>query len=381
MPSLAIAALGLAGLIAAGLMEPYVAGIKPGRGSDTVLSAPQNASPLVVFTTVALGGFRGLAIDLLWTRVNMLQDDGDYVEIAQLSDWITRLNPLLPAVWDFHSFNMAYNISAMSPSPQDRWRWISSGIRMLRNQAIIYNPHEPQLYDRLCRIYKHKLIDREDPARSYYRVAWATEMADVFGDAAADSSRYTSSPQSMLRLRDEYKLDPAVMIAIEKAYGPLDWRLPETHIIYWATCGIGESSSPTNLSFDLMICEAMGEAFSNGRVVDFRPHEKVLTTDIRADLLTKTITVLESTAAHRGYSLGARTGFGGFYRYFLRNAIVLLHERQLNQQVDIIFHILKDQLHDEGTDRPVNDYIAGIRAAQTSQLPTNNRDPVPTTGQ
>ena len=34
----------------------------------------QNAPPLLAFTTVALGGFRGLISNLLWIRANDLQD-------------------------------------------------------------------------------------------------------------------------------------------------------------------------------------------------------------------------------------------------------------------------------------------------------------------
>lgn len=339
--------------------------MSPGRRDGTILTAPQNASPLVVFTTVALGGFRGLAIDLLWAKVCILQDDGDYVEIAQLSDWITKLNPLLPTVWDFHSFNMAYNISAMSSSPQDRWRWIAGGIRMLRDEALVYNPHEPALYDRLCRIYKHKMVDRAEIGRTYYRIAWAQEMTDLFGGPGPDFRRFATEPRSALRMQNDYKLDPALMMDVDKTYGPMDWRLPESHIVYWATRGIRESISATNLAFDLMICETMGEVFMNGLVVDFRPSDNILTTDIRADLLSKTLITLETTAAQRGYSLAATTGFGGFYRDFLRRAIVLLSDKKLNGQADTLFRILKDQLHDAGTDQPLVDYIAAIRSTQT----------------
>ena len=369
IPSTAIAAIGLAGLVAAGFLEPLLTRMRPGQQENTVLTAPQNASPLVVFTTVALGGFRGLAIDLLWARVNILQDEGDYVEIAQLSDWITKLNPLLPAVWDFHSFNMAYNISAMSSSPQDRWHWIASGIRMLRDEALVYNPHEPMLCDRLCRIYKHKMVDRAEAGRMYYRVAWAQEMTELFGGPGPDFHKLTTEPQSALRLRNDYKLDPAVMMDVDKTYGPVDWRLPESHILYWATRGIRESVSSTNLSFDLMICETMSEVFMNGRIVDFRPADNILATDIRSDLLSKTLVTLETAASDRGYSLTAETGFGGFYRNFLRRALVLLADKELNKEADTVFVVLRDKLHDKGTDRPLSEYIAAIRPAQRHSIP------------
>ncbi|UKI31843.1 MAG: hypothetical protein L6W00_29730 [Lentisphaeria bacterium] len=36
----------------------------------------KNAPPMVVFTTVALGSFRGLVADLLWLRAGALQEKG-----------------------------------------------------------------------------------------------------------------------------------------------------------------------------------------------------------------------------------------------------------------------------------------------------------------
>ena len=41
----------------------------------------KNAPPMVVFTTVALGSFRGLVADLLWLRAGSLQEQGNYFEM------------------------------------------------------------------------------------------------------------------------------------------------------------------------------------------------------------------------------------------------------------------------------------------------------------
>ena len=49
----------------------------------------KNAPPVVVFTTVALGSFRGLVADLLWLRAGALQEKGNYFEMVQLARWIT----------------------------------------------------------------------------------------------------------------------------------------------------------------------------------------------------------------------------------------------------------------------------------------------------
>ena len=41
----------------------------------------EGAPPLVAFTTVALGGFRGIIADFLWFRAMALQDEGKYFDV------------------------------------------------------------------------------------------------------------------------------------------------------------------------------------------------------------------------------------------------------------------------------------------------------------
>src|SRR5512138_372930 len=55
----------------------------------------ENAPPVLAFTTVALGGFRGLISNALWMRATDLQDEEKFFEMAQLADWITKLEPHL----------------------------------------------------------------------------------------------------------------------------------------------------------------------------------------------------------------------------------------------------------------------------------------------
>src|SRR6186713_1904420 len=87
----------------------------------------ENAPPVLAFTTVALGGFRGLISNALWIRANELQDEDKFFEMAQLSDWITKLEPHFVQVWLVQAWNMAYNISVKFTDYADRWRWVKRG--------------------------------------------------------------------------------------------------------------------------------------------------------------------------------------------------------------------------------------------------------------
>ena len=53
----------------------------------------ENLPPALAFTTVVLGGFRGLIANILWVRAMQMQEDGKFFEMAQLGDWITKLQP------------------------------------------------------------------------------------------------------------------------------------------------------------------------------------------------------------------------------------------------------------------------------------------------
>ncbi len=75
----------------------------------------ENAPPAVAFTSVALGGFRGLVADYLWLRSSKMQDEGNYFEMVQLADWIVKLQPRYTTSHAFLAWNMAYG------STSTRW--------------------------------------------------------------------------------------------------------------------------------------------------------------------------------------------------------------------------------------------------------------------
>ena len=127
----------------------------------------EGAPPLVAFTTVALGGFRGIIADFLWFRAMALQDEGKYFEMVQLASWIMKLQPKSTATAAYLGWNMAYNISVTYSMPEDRWRWVNKGID-LYHEALQYNPNDPVLYKELGWIYQHKLGNILDDAQRYY---------------------------------------------------------------------------------------------------------------------------------------------------------------------------------------------------------------------
>jgi hypothetical protein len=227
----------------------------------------ENAPPLVAFTTVAMGGFRGIVADILWLRSVELQEEGRYFELVQLADWITKLEPRFTSVWAYHAWNLAYNVSVLFNDPRDRWRWVSNGMKLLRDEGIVYNPDDARLLHELGWIFQHKIGGDTDQAHPFYKRAWALEMRELFDGPAPDYAFCTANPDdpAVRRLREEYKLEPRVMEEIDEARGPLDWRLPQAHAIYWATLSRAAAVEDFDAkAAERMIFQSLADAFRRG---------------------------------------------------------------------------------------------------------------------
>jgi hypothetical protein len=245
----------------------------------THAEALENAPPVLAFTTVALGGFRGLISNLLWMRASQLQEDDKYFEMMQLADWITKLEPHFPQVWVFQAWNMAYNITVKFKDFGDRWRWLNAGISLLRDEGLKYNPNDVLIYRELAWFFQHKMGANLDDASVYYKEQWADQMAEVLGRTNEVNLDELINPKTddqkrrAALLRDKFKMDPAFMKYVDERWGPLEWRLPEAHAIYWAALGLDEAARHPNKvnKDDLMqlrrvIYQSMLLSFQRGRL-------------------------------------------------------------------------------------------------------------------
>lgn len=287
--------------------------------------------PHVAIVTAALGTFRGLAVDILWARADHLQTEGEFYEAQTLAQWITTLQPRFQRVWGFQAWNLAWNITAATQIPAERWAWVSRGIELLRARGIPLNPQAANLYFDLAWIFQNKIGRIGDKDHWYYKARLAAEMQEVVGkmiagrttaevidrlrtirdapatleqlrarapgieralrvleasDVEPDEEFLRMLGRVMMRLSsldaqvlgdvpfptgtnlavieamrsdpelsaavfdhlvphlqrrvlvDRYHMDPALMVEVMERYGPLDWRHPDAHGIYWSECGV-----------------------------------------------------------------------------------------------------------------------------------------------
>ena len=164
-------------LIAGGMQLDFINRQRQDMG--LIIDTPENIPPSLAFATIATGAFRGLVVDVLWMRADKLKDEGQFFDARQLAEWITILQPRFASVWEFHAWNMAYNISVAIPAtqPDQRWRWVRNGYELLRDEAIDkYKLKNITLYRELARIFQHKIGGVSDDAHKYYKLQLAMSL-------------------------------------------------------------------------------------------------------------------------------------------------------------------------------------------------------------
>ncbi len=321
----------------------------------TRLSALENAPPVLAFTTVALGGFRGLIANALWIRANDLQNDDKFFEAAQLANWITDLEPSFTQVWLFQGWNMAYNISVKFKDFPDRWRWVERGIDLLRDEGLRFNPNDLLIYRELAWFFQHKMGQNLDDANTYYKQQWAVEMEPFYG---ADGTNFSAlinpvtavDQTNALVLREKYKIDPVFARKIDEQYGPLDWRLPEAQAIYWGALGLQKAKEhpdkvkPDDLiTLRRIIYQSMLQAFHHGRIIR-DPFAKTVSLEPNLDLVAK---VDAAYVALMNEDEKYRDHIGNAYRNFLKDAVYFLYENNRLAEAARWYKVLGDKYPDK----------------------------------
>ncbi len=211
---LLVAVLAIAGTAA----EVFLVSKRPGK-------APVAAEGVIA----ALGGFRSLAAEAVWFRADRLQEEGRYVELSQLASTLAFLEPHTPEVWSYSAWNLAYNISVMMPTPEDRWRWVAAAIRLLRDEGLKLNPDSPELCRELAWLFQLKIGGKIDSASPLYREKWR----EIVEDAAKRNAW------------NELGMDKERMRKVERVYGITDWTNPISSALYWTYFGLKTAKGDT----------------------------------------------------------------------------------------------------------------------------------------
>ena len=269
------------------------------------------APPLVNFASVVLGGFRGILADALWLRADAMQEQRRFVELVQLADWITALEPRNEEVWVFHAWNMAYNVSYLMPRDGERWNWVRRGILLLRDRGLPLNPRSATLMRELGWIFQHKVGMDADSSHAHYRAAWAREAGACLGPGGSIPPE--ASPEAA-RLTSELRMDRAFMERLERRFGAIDWRVPDASALYWSMLALASDPPPREgLRCRTMAYQALVRMATETGAYDEVPAapDAPLLSRPNTDLIPATADFLEETLRTSEFS-GIRHALAGF---------------------------------------------------------------------
>jgi len=146
-----------------------------------VESVSESAPPEYAFAIQAFGAFRGLITNIAFIRAEEYKRAGRYYDAMQLASWICQLQPRFPSVWVFQSWNMAWNISVTTYTPEERWNWVYNGAKLIRDEGLRYNPRAVNLYRQLAWIFVNKMSATTDEYHLTYKRNWGWRMHLLLG--------------------------------------------------------------------------------------------------------------------------------------------------------------------------------------------------------
>jgi tetratricopeptide (TPR) repeat protein len=133
--------------------------------------------------SLVLGGFKGLAADLLWLQVEDLFHSGQSYKMLPLFRTVTFLQPKFITPWAIGGWHLAYNISVQAKSVKERESWIQAGLNFLK-EGISYNPDRYDLYFELGWTYFQKVKNYAEAVK-YLEIACKFPRPDYVDDVLA----------------------------------------------------------------------------------------------------------------------------------------------------------------------------------------------------
>jgi len=172
----------LLGLFGSGILTTAIASSQ-GRHELVYTDRAEDGDPPQVALGIAMGAFRGVFVNILWLEATAAKEEGRFYESIELARMITKLQPRLPQVWTFHAWNMTYNISVTTHTPEERWQWVLAGLDLLRKEGLKANPNDMHMHKELGWMFLHKVAGYTDDANQHYKRQFAYQWHNIMGPA------------------------------------------------------------------------------------------------------------------------------------------------------------------------------------------------------
>ena len=104
-----------------------------------------DVDPSSATMNLVLLGLRGPAACMLWVQMDAQKDRKDWAGMRATTESIIKLQPHFQKVWQFHAWNLAYNVSVEWDAVKDRYFWVKEGAKFF-NKGSQRNLKYPELY-------------------------------------------------------------------------------------------------------------------------------------------------------------------------------------------------------------------------------------------
>ena len=211
------------------------------------------------------------------------------------------------------------------------------GIELLRDDGLRYNPDNVLIYRELAWIFQHKMGAEpgrrqrvlQEPMGQGNDAVFRTRTERIL--TRCSIRKPPRKGPTPLLLREKFKIDPVFAEKVDEEWGPLDWRLPEAHAIYWGALGLDAAKkNPDKVKADDLIMlrriiyQSMQQAFYHGRIIA-NPYTETYSLGPNLDLAEK---ANDSYLKNYGQETqpNQKEGILRAHRNFLRDAVYFLYE-------------------------------------------------------
>lgn len=157
--------------------------------------------PTSVTMNLMLLGLRGIAVNMLRMDLDHYKDHKEWARMRSTTEAVITLQPHYIEVWDFLSWNLAYNVSAEWDAVPDRYYWVKEGGKFAQRGSR-RNTASPELYWYTGRIWGQK-VGRSDEWRQF-RQYFLDDPDDARYGSAGDPEINPDQKDNYLTARDWY---------------------------------------------------------------------------------------------------------------------------------------------------------------------------------
>ena len=166
-----------------------------------------------VLNGLMAGGFRGIAADFLWIRIDDYSHRGQWYKLLPIFKLVTYLQPKFIMAWSVGGWHMAFNLYHYSRTEMEKKHWLDEGLRFLK-EGIANNSERYDLYFEMGWTYYFKAKDYLR-AINYLKRAVRLPCPQFVEHVLAHSYEKSGQLEEALKVWDQIKDRPNRTFALD----------------------------------------------------------------------------------------------------------------------------------------------------------------------